>query len=184
MNATDQALPDFEKYRELLYITAQLDVDPFLDNRLDLSGVVQQTLLEAHLGFAAFRGTNEGDLLAWLRRILANNLIDQIRRITRGRPSARLEQSVSATSLKLQSLLAADHTPPEERAIRNEEHLRLTQALAKLPADQRTAVLRHHLQSASLASVAEEMGRSREAVAGLIHRGMTSLRNLLQERRD
>ena len=168
-------------YREALYLAAQFDLDPLLQGKLDLSGVVQQTLLDAHAGFTQFRGTHESELLAWLRRILANNLIDGIRRLDRVKYDARLEVSLAESSLKLEAILAADHTPPEERASHNEEILRLTQAMLGLPEDQRQAVLRHHLQRVTLADVAREMGRTKEAVAGLIHRGMTRLRDLLTE---
>ena len=33
-----------EKYRAVLYFAAQFDLDPLLQGKLDLSGVVQQTL--------------------------------------------------------------------------------------------------------------------------------------------
>jgi RNA polymerase sigma-70 factor (ECF subfamily) len=45
-----------------------------------------------------------------------------------------------------------------------------------LPDDQRIAVELHHLQGLSLADVGGRLGRSREAVAGLIFRGLKKLR--------
>lgn len=172
---------DLEKYRDTLYLAVQLDLDPLLQGKLDLSGVVQQTLWDAHAGFTQFRGTREFEVLAWLRRILANNLIDEIRKLDRAKYDARLEVSLAESSLRLEAVLAADHTPPEECVCRNEELFRVMQSMLELPADQRTAVLRHHLQGATLAVVAVEMGRRKEAVAGLIHRGMIRLRDLLAE---
>lgn len=179
MPETHRAIPNLEKYRDVLYFAAQLDLDPLLQGKLDLSGVIQQTFWDAHAGFVAFRGECESELLAWLRRILANNLIDEIRKLDRAKYDARLEVSMAESSLRLEAVLAADVTPPSNRAVRNEELLRLTQAMLELPEHQRTAVMRHHLQAATLADVASEMGRSKEAVAGLIHRGMTRLRDLL-----
>lgn len=175
------SIPDLENYRDVLYFAAQFDLDPQLQGKLDLSGVVQQTLWDAHAGFTEFRGTREHELLAWLRRILANNLIDEIRKLDRAKYDARLEVSLAESSLRLEAVLATDYTPPSHRAVRNEEMFRLMQAMLDLPEDQRTAVLRHHLQGATLALVAIEMDRSKEAVAGLIHRGMTRLRDLLAE---
>lgn len=169
-----------EAYREMLYVSAQLDVDRALQGKLDLSGVVQQTLLEAHQQAGEFRGSSEAEWLAWLRRILSNNLKDEIRRIQRAGYDARLDVSIHQTSARLDAILAAGHTPPDARAMKNEEWLKLTRSLLQLTAEQRQAVIRHYLQKATLSEVASEMNKTREAVAGLIHRGLLKLRELMQ----
>lgn len=170
---------DLETYRAALRLAVQLEVDPELEAKLDLSGVVQQTLWEAHRGSAEFRGQSEGEWLAWLRRILLHNLIDEIRKVARSGHDARLEVSLEKSSLRLSQALAAQQTPPDLQAVRNEELLLLAQGMERLTGEQRQAVVRHHLQGVSLAQVASEMGKSREAVAGLIHRGLARLREAL-----
>ena len=57
--------------------------------------------------------------------------------------------------------------------------LELAAALARLPEDQRTAVELHHLEGYSLVEVGRRMRRSKEAVAGLLFRGLKRLRELL-----
>ena len=47
---------------------------------MDASDIVQQTCMEGHRDFAAFRGQAEGELLAWLRRILEHNAAHTIER--------------------------------------------------------------------------------------------------------
>jgi RNA polymerase sigma-70 factor (ECF subfamily) len=59
--------------------------------------------------------------------------------------------------------------------------LRLAEAVAQLPENQRQAVELHHLQGFSLVEVAEQMGRSKSAVAALLFRGLEKLRGLLEE---
>ena len=49
-----------------------------------------------------------------------------------------------------------------------------------LPRDQRKAVELHHLKGLPLTVVAEQLGRSKGAVAALLFRGLKKLRELLQ----
>jgi RNA polymerase sigma-70 factor (ECF subfamily) len=147
--------------------------------------VVQQTLLEAHAQRGQFRGTTEAELTAWLRRILAHNLADAGRAHRREcRDVARersLDAAVDESASRLQAWAAADQTSPSGRAMRQEDLIRLAAALEQLPEPQRQAVLLHHLQGQTLAQTAAALGRTEPAVAGLLHRGLQRLRDLLQE---
>jgi RNA polymerase sigma-70 factor (ECF subfamily) len=57
--------------------------------------------------------------------------------------------------------------------------MRLANAIARLPESQRRAVEMHHLQGRSLAEIAETLGTTKPAIAGLLHRGLKALRNEL-----
>jgi RNA polymerase sigma-70 factor (ECF subfamily) len=59
--------------------------------------------------------------------------------------------------------------------------LLLAEALASLPEDQRQAVELRHLKSWSVAEIAEHMQRTPRAVARLLHRAMTHLRQRFEE---
>jgi RNA polymerase sigma-70 factor (ECF subfamily) len=65
--------------------------------------------------------------------------------------------------------------------MRQELHLRLATALGQLPEDQRLAIELHHLKGRTVAEAAEQMKRTKNAVVGLLFRGMKRLRQLLQE---
>jgi RNA polymerase sigma-70 factor (ECF subfamily) len=54
-------------------------------------------------------------------------------------------------------------------------------ALARLPQQQREAVILHYLQGLPLAEVARQLGRSEASAAGLLYRGLKKLRELLHE---
>ena len=66
------------------------------------------------------------------------------------------------------------------RAIRNEDLLRLADALLQLAEAQREAILLHHLQGWKIGEVAEHLDRTEAAVAGLLHRGLRKLRELMK----
>jgi RNA polymerase sigma-70 factor (ECF subfamily) len=177
-----KSLDGFSDYLRLL---ARLQVRTELAAKIDLSGVVQQTLLEAYQA----RDSLPSDVdqqAAWLRRALANNLTDEIRRLTsRGQRQVRhqsLAQALEASSLRMEALLAREQSTPCRAAVRSEQWARLAWALLQLPDDQRIAVELHHLQALSLADVGLRLGRSREAVAGLVFRGLKKLRLLLAEK--
>ncbi len=59
--------------------------------------------------------------------------------------------------------------------------MRLAACLAKLPDGQREAVTLHHLQGWTLAELAAHLKRSEGAVAGLLHRGLKQLKQMLGE---
>jgi len=92
-----------------------------------------------------------------------------------------LEAALENSSARLAALLAADQSSPSERASRNEELLRLEQALAALPEMQRQAVVLRHFHGWTLAEISRHLERSPPAVAGLLHRGLDRLHQLLKE---
>jgi RNA polymerase sigma-70 factor (ECF subfamily) len=174
---------ELERFRDYLCLLARLQLDGRLQGKIDLSGVVQQTLLEAHQALARFPDPNAALRAAWLRQILANNLRDEVRKLGRAARDVdrerSLEAALDASSSRLGAFLAAEQSSPSAQAIRQEELLALARALAQLPDDQRRAVELHHLQGLPLAQVGEHLGRSKGAVAQLLFRGLKKLRALL-----
>jgi RNA polymerase sigma-70 factor (ECF subfamily) len=183
--AADADDPPLEGYREYLRLLARLHLGPRLQAKLDASDVVQHALLQAHASRDQFRGRTEAERLAWLRAILANAIAAAARRFdARTRDLARersLEADMDLSSSRLECLLAADQTSPSEGAARSEELMRLAQAMARLPEDQRRVVELHHLKGLPVVETAERMGRTRAAVVGLLFRGLKKLRELLMD---
>jgi RNA polymerase sigma-70 factor (ECF subfamily) len=177
-----------EEYRDYLKLLARLQMGARLRGKLEDSDVAQQAILEAHKSRAGYRGTTEADRLAWLRAILANVLAAAGRRLAAQARDPAREQSIEAelelSSSRLECALAADQTSPSARAIRSEDLFRLARVLAGLPEDQRRVIELHHLQGLSLADVADIVGRTGPAVAGLLFRGLNALRELLRDRAE
>src|SRR5438105_15195686 len=126
-----------EDFRDYLRLLARRQLSPAAAARVDLSGVVQQTLWEAS---RAPQPAGEGnDLLAWLRRLLANNLRDEIRKATAARRDFRrevpLERALDASSAQVAAWLTSQQSSPSQQAARAEELNRLAHALAALPDD-------------------------------------------------
>jgi RNA polymerase sigma-70 factor (ECF subfamily) len=177
-----------EQYREYLHLLARLQVDERLQGKLDPSDVVQETLLKAHAALGQFHGASDAEMAAWLRAILTNTLTDALRRFQARARKVDQERSLQAaleeSSSRLEAWLAAEQSSPSEQAIRQEQLLDLAQALAGLPPDQRRALELRYLKGCTVAEVASQMDRTKEAVAKLLLRGLARLRNLLDARTE
>jgi RNA polymerase sigma-70 factor (ECF subfamily) len=174
---------DLERFREYLRLLARLHLAPQIQHKVDPSDIAQETMIKAHTSIGRFRGNSDRELAAWLRRILANTLADAIRKVHRQKRNADLERSlhvaVEESSSRVEAWLAADQSSPSERVSHKERLARLAEAVGSLPESQRIAVELHHLKGCSLSEVAAQMGRSTASVAGLIRRGLVTLRERL-----
>src|SRR6476659_3494083 len=116
----EQLAQHLERYRAYLLLLVRLQLQPPLRGKVDLSGIVQQTLWEA-LQVLEKDGRTE-EPVALLRRLLANNLADEFRRQhAQKRDVARewpLEAALQESSSRLESLLAAPDSSPSQRAER------------------------------------------------------------------
>jgi RNA polymerase sigma-70 factor (ECF subfamily) len=177
-----------ERFRDYLRLLARIQLGWRPNAQLDPSDVVQQTLLEAHAKRAQFRGTGDAERAAWLRCMLAHNVADALRALGRAKRDvarersleAELDAELDASSAKLGDWLVADQTPPIDAAQRHERAVQLAEALAKLPDSQRDALILQHWHGLTLAEIAERLGRTPAAVAGLIKRGLRQLRQELR----
>ena len=180
---SDQTLDQFRSY---LYFLARADLGPKLQQDVDASDLVQQTLMDAHAKKDQFRGETDAQRAAWLRQILSHNLADALRHQYRAKRDVSrqqpLELAIGDSFCRAGSWLEARQSSPSQHVAKKEELLRLADALTELPNAQRDAVILRHLQGLSLADVAHQLGRTQAAVAGLVYRGLNKLHDLLDER--
>ena len=149
------------------------------------SDIVQQTMLEAHRGFPDFRGKTEAELRAWLKMILTRQLLAVARRYRTDKRAARREVSLhdqmEHSSAQFHRQLVADQTSPSTEIMKRERSEQLAAALLRLLDDERSAVVLKHYHNWSVAEIALHLGRTEEAVAGLLRRGLKKLREHLRE---
>ncbi len=172
-----------ERYRAYLGLLARLQVDPRLRGRLDLSGVVQQTLFEAHQVLGEGDAHTAEERLAWLRKCLAHNLTDELRKLKAEMRDVRrersLEAALGASSARLGDWAATAGASPSELCLRDERAVQLAAALETLPEAQREALVLQHWHGWKVAEIAVHLGSTRTAVAGLLKRGLARLREEL-----
>jgi RNA polymerase sigma-70 factor (ECF subfamily) len=126
--------------------------------------LTQQAFVRAWLGLAGFRG--DAGFKTWLYRIATNLCINCGKR---RRPTVELPEDLAADSRG---------EPDQQHRARVREQV-VAQALDRLPADQRAAVVLSVYENLSQAEVAEAMGRSVASVNSLSYRARLALRELL-----
>lgn len=170
-----------ELYRGYLLLMARVQVGRRLQGKVDAADLVQETFLEAHRDFAQFRGATEGELVGWLRRILATNLANLVRSYygTQRRDmhlERELNRELDESWAALDGGLIAQQSSPSNQAARREQAVLLADALEQLPQDYRDAIVLRHLEGLTFPEVSERMGRTEDSVKKLWARGLARLR--------
>jgi RNA polymerase sigma-70 factor, ECF subfamily len=145
---------------------------------------VQQTLAEAVHRFPGFAGSIEPEFSAWInaihRHIIENavrvHIQAQKRSISRESPLS-INQGSASNAIEL----AADESTPSKRLMRGEKSARLAQLLEGLPERQAFALRMRFYEKLPIRSLADLLGTSELAAAGLIKRGLQTLKQRLHE---
>jgi RNA polymerase sigma-70 factor (ECF subfamily) len=172
------------RFRDDLRAQAENQLETDVRVRCSASDIVQLTLYEAWNSFGRFRGDTEAAFRAWLAQINTQNLCDAFRRnVVAEKRSVGGEQRLR-TGTESTSFVWHPEGPgptPSAELIDGERAKRLAEALELLPEFQREAVRLRHLEGMSLEEIAERLDRSVVATAGLIKRGLKSLRKTMSK---
>ncbi len=171
------------RYEHYLRMLARTQMRQAYQAKLSVSDIVQQTMTQAVAAIDTFHGTSEAEFRGWLRQILSRQLTHLDRDLHRDKRDIRrecsIEQRLAQSSLRLEAMLSGGTGTPSQHAIACEHVLELAAAIESLPKDQRDAVRMHYLEGFKLSEVASCLDKSTGAVAGLLHRGMKTLRQTM-----
>ena len=176
-----------ESYRNYLALLAGAKIDAKLKPRIAVSDLVQETMLGAYRDFEQFRGSTEGQLLAWMRQILIHRLHvyvqqhvlaakrDVRREVALGPWRAALDRS----SMHLQAGFADPGRSPLSAVVQREGRQQLSDLLAELPEDQQRVVILRNLHGKPFEEIGRSLNRSSGAVRMLWLRAIKQLRHRL-----
>ncbi|XZE54189.1 sigma-70 family RNA polymerase sigma factor [Planctomycetaceae bacterium SH139] len=180
--------PELEHYRSYLRLLADLQLNPRLRAKEDISDVVQRTMLQAHQALNDFRGNTDAELRGWLKVILTNNLTNLAKYHSAKKRDIRreisIDQQLQESAARLTEQLPAEISSPSENLILQERAEQLADALAGLLQDECTAIVLKHVHDWKVAEIAKHLGRSPEAIAGLLRRGLKKLRESMHEKNN
>jgi RNA polymerase sigma-70 factor (ECF subfamily) len=166
-----------ESCRDYLLLIAARGLDDELTAKGGASDLVQETLLGGYRDFARFRGHSRAELVAWLCKILQNNLAVFRRRYrgTRKRQLA-LEVSIGVTPEGGDcQRLPCDTLTPSAHAARREQSAALMAALERMPEDYRRVVVWYQYDRLTFEEIGLRLGRTAEAARKLWSRALVRL---------
>lgn len=179
----------WDRHRAALHRLIAMRLDRKLQARVDVSDVVQESLVEANRRLAEFLRQAPMPFHLWLRQIAQDRLIDAHRRHhVAARRSVDREQPLATPSFADQSALDLagqlyDHREltPAAAMLRREFDQRFRQALTKLDDADHEIIEMRHLEQLSNGEAAQALSLS-EAAAGMRYlRAVRRLRSLLEE---
>jgi RNA polymerase sigma-70 factor, ECF subfamily len=173
-----------EACRGYLLLVANGELAEDLRAKGGASDLVQETLLEAYRDFPRFQGESEGALLAWLRRLLLNNLVDFTRQY-RGTGKRRLECEAALaagdTAAGTGGVPAAAGPSPSSAAAAGERAEAVRRVLERLPADYRRVIELRCREGRPFAEVGRALGLTENATCKLYLRALARVREELGE---
>jgi RNA polymerase sigma-70 factor (ECF subfamily) len=182
-------------YRNYLRMVVRTGLGPKLRERVELSDVVQEALVEVVRQFPQFTGQNEAALVGWLRRLVGQKLADL------GRYHSRAKRSAGGADVPLDApldtggggdgerptgggrmldVLALSQTSPSEAASRRELIVLLADALDALPEPEAEVLWLYYADNLSFESIGDRLGLSRKSIRGVWARGLKSLKRSLE----
>jgi len=175
-----------ELYRDYLTLLARLQISRRLQSKVDASDLVQETFLQACSHFSRFRGTSEGELIAWLRRILVHSLARIVeKQVKAQKRSVRREVSIHQfrrllqdSSQDFENALVSQVSSPSAQAQRRELATLVADQLARLSPAYREVIVLRNLEGLPFDEVARRMDRTPGAVRVLWLRALEALRRL------
>jgi RNA polymerase sigma-70 factor (ECF subfamily) len=179
-------------YRNYLRMVVRTGLGPRLRERVELSDVVQEALVEVVRQFPQFTGQSEAALVGWLRRLVGQKLADL------GRYHSRAKRAGEATALPLDAgldggggrlgeesgrlldILALSQTSPSQAVSKREQLVLLADAFAGLPESEADVLWLYYAENLSFEAIGQRLGMSRKTVRGIYARGLKHLKRTLE----
>jgi RNA polymerase sigma-70 factor (ECF subfamily) len=179
-------------YRNYLRMVVRTGLGPRLRERVELSDVVQEALVEVVRQFPQFTGQNEAALVGWLRRLVGQKLADL------GRYHSRAKRAGEATALPLDAppagggfrtgeesgrlldILALSQTSPSQAVSKREQLVLLADAFAGLPESEADVLWLYFAENLSFEAIGQRLDLSRKSIRGIYARGLKHLKRSLE----
>ena len=168
----------FESNRRRLTVLVHFKLGPRARQLSDAEDVVQEVFLRAFRAIDGFTWQSRGSLLRWLSSIADHVIADRARYEGREKRAGEVVPFRSPSNPLGPEPL--DTKTPSRLLAQQEAVARLLARLNALPEDYRMAILMAKIEGLSTAEMAEQLGKSREAVALLVYRAVKRFRGICE----
>jgi RNA polymerase sigma-70 factor (ECF subfamily) len=175
-DALGQVLEACRRY--LLYV-ARRELNGDLQAKGGASDLVQETFLEAQGHFDRFHGNSEGELRAWLRRLL-HHRGTKFRRRYRSTRKRQLARETTLTATTSTACADADRGTPSAQLMACEQAQRLRQALEGLPDEYRRVIMLRYVEQHHFDEIGRQMERTANAARLLWLRAIEHVKHALR----
>jgi len=158
----------FEQYREKVYRIAY----GVVRHREDALDIVQEVFIKLFRSIKNFEGKSR--FYTYLYRMAMNTAIDYARR-TKRPPTSSIDEDVG------RRLSDGAEKRPDRIAMQRELEEKLNQAMARLPSDQRAALIFREVEGLSYEEMAEAMGCSMGTVMSRLHYARKKVQESLKD---
>lgn len=170
-----------ELCRPYLMLVATRDIAPDLRAKTSASDLVQDTFVEVQRDFENFRGQTGEEFYAWVSGILANRVLNNVRRFRHtAKRSVNREALHHAETDILKSLCEPVETP-SAAFVASDEQRRVQLALANIPEEMQLVLRLRTWERKEFSVIGAELGRSAEAARKLWGRAIERLEKELRK---
>jgi RNA polymerase sigma-70 factor, ECF subfamily len=177
-------------YRNYLRMVVRSGLGTKLRERVELSDVVQEVLVDVVRQFPQFNGETEAAIMGWLRRLVGQRLADlgrYHRRVKRRGDAVAVQLDAAAesggvtgrASGPVLDMLGLSQTSPSQAVSKREQFDILADALAGLAEQEADALWLYFAENLSFDAIGKRLNLSRKSVSRIVGQSLKKLRRSL-----
>jgi RNA polymerase sigma-70 factor (ECF subfamily) len=146
--------------------------------------IVQEVMIDAIRNLNAFSFRTEGAFLNYLNRVVENRIRDEADRwaAQKRRPDHEIPLDAACSPESANPLQISDPAPtPSKAVVLTEDLARLEEAIAQLPDECRELIIATKLEGRSYKEIADDMGKTADAVRMQVSRAMIALGKVFRQ---
>lgn len=167
-----------DRERERLLRMVQFRLDPRLVGRLDAEDVLQEAYLEAGKRLQAFRD-DQKPFFVWMRLITQQTMIDLHRKHLGAKMRSAGREVHAPASATMSGFFVGHFTSPSQAVMREEQRLKIEQALESMDEIDREVLLLRHFEELSNKEAADVLGIQENAASNRYVRALGRLKGFL-----